>query len=272
MEDAHGRHAATRQRDLVAGLVLGCVCLLHAGCATLYEKEWFATADVRVIHSERHCRDSATPAGSETAGAERVLSQDRGIGRLAASRTSWEVLARQLATENDGDRAVIRPCDGPAGLVEESVQIEIWRTRGYTPRVVEEPPAPGIAFHAPPGASYGTRLKTIYGCLEEVAELPAPLSAGDRARLPGVDATEFFASDRHFPGYAKIDWHFRPSRASKPTWSDPQHVHARGLSMTETRRDLAGWAARRYLDSAPQERRWYAERYLLCLIDHGFRW
>jgi hypothetical protein len=245
---------------VAAGFILASL----AGCGTLsgYETEYFASADVRVIHSTRHCKADAVPGESEVPNADLVTSTVRGFGRLVASKRAWELQARQLATELDADIAVVRPCEFEAPEWPwEVTQTEIWRTRGYEPKVQEQDPAPGITFSAPDGASYGTRLQHLYTCLELAESASAQLSANERGRLPEADARDFFSSDPYFPGYAKIDRHYRPTRRDENR-----------LSLIVSRRDFADQAAGRYVARAPEDRARFAEHYVVCLLDLGYRW
>ena len=253
-----------RCKVLVVAVASGFAFTSLAGCGTLsgYETEWFAPADVRVIHSQRHCKDAAAPVEQEIADAELVLSRVEGLGSLVATRRAWELQARQLATELDADIAVVRPCEGEVREWQwEVAQTEVWRTRDYEPAVREEPPVPGATFSAPEGATYGARLQHLYTCLELAEAATAQASASNRARLSGVDATEFFSSGRYFPGYAKIDRYYRPTRGDE-----------RRLSMIVSRRSFADWAAGRYLSLPPEGRLHFAEHYLVCLLDRGYRW
>ncbi|HEY5790910.1 MAG TPA: hypothetical protein VIX81_09815, partial [Gammaproteobacteria bacterium] len=249
------RSRATRHGWLIAsGLVVTCVTAWLAGCAVLgYEKAFFATADVRLVHSDIHC--NATAAG--LADAELVVSRLDGIGRLAATRAAWEFRARQLATELGGDVAVMRPCTGEYTAMEFK-QIEVWRTQGYAPTVHEEPAPPGMTLTAPPGAGYATRLQHVDACLEHAYAARVPPPHAERARLPAGDLTAFFSSGRHFPGYAQLDRHYQPTRAIGPSLSEPLRDDVPRLSMTLARRDFADWAAGRYLALPPEGRAHFA--------------
>lgn len=249
---------------VVAVVAVGFAFASLAGCGTLsgYETEYFASADVRVIHSPRHCKDSAAAVEPEIVGAELVLSRVDGLGGLVATRRAWELRARQLATELDADVAVVRPCEFEVREWQwEVAQTELWRTSGYAPSVQEAPPTPGVTLAAPEGSTYGARLQDLFDCLELAAAATPGSPASDRARLAGVDATEFFASDPYFPGYAEIDRHYRPTRGG-----------GLRLSMIVSRRDLVDWAAGRYVAASPEDRVHYAEHYLVCLLDRGYRW
>lgn len=83
-----------------------------SGCALWADKERFPSGYVRVIHTEQHCKEVDRSMATQLPGADRVASADWGIGRLGPTRSNWEILARQLATELDADIAVVRPCDG----------------------------------------------------------------------------------------------------------------------------------------------------------------
>ncbi len=247
---------------LAVRVILGFTCASLSSCALLgYERDTFATDHVRVIHSERHCKAAEQSVGGEVPDAELVLSGVHGLGYLVATKTAWEVLARQLAAELDGDISLVRPCDGASGHGFKYAQIQVWRTRGFSPIVHEELPPPGITLSAPSGATYGARLRDILDCLEKSLTVATPLSAENKARLAGVNATDFFSSERHFPGYANIDRHFRPTRSDSLR-----------LSMIESNRGKADWAAGRYGAVSPDSRLRYAEQYLICLLDRGYSW
>ena len=111
-------------------VILSFACASISGCAShAYEKELFATGHVRVVHSEQHCEDIEQSDGFEVPNADLVLSRVDGIGYYVATKTAWEVRARQLAAELDADISRVRPCDGEGGGFQYA-QIEVWRTRG----------------------------------------------------------------------------------------------------------------------------------------------
>jgi hypothetical protein len=232
-----------------------------SGCASLYENEWFAADHVRVIHSEepkRHCNDSKQSVQSEVPNANHILSMVRGIGRLAATKTVWEIEARQLAAELDADIALVRPCDGER-LEFEYAQIEVWRTRGFRPIVREEYSSDSGALMAPSQSTYGSRLEDIFGCFEQARVTKGPISPDNKKRLGHVDATEFFSSGIYFPGYARVDNYFRPTRTGDLR-----------LSMIYSDRARADWASNVYWELSSDEKQRFAERYLICLLDRGY--
>lgn len=243
-------------------VILGLACASISGCASLqgYETDRFATDHVRVIHSERHCKDVEQSGQPEVANADLVLSGVRGIGYFVATKTAWEVLARQLAAELDADVSLVRPCDGKGGGFRYA-QIEIWRSRAFSPVVHEDLPPQGGTLAAPLGATYGARLRNIFDCLEQSRVVVTPLSAESKARLGSVDATEFFSSGRHFPGYAKIDRHFRPTRSD-----------SLALSMILFDRSKADREANRHSALSPEGKSRHAQQYLICLLDRGYSW
>ena len=242
-------------------VILGFACASISGCVSLaYETEMFATDHVRVVHSERHCKDVEQPVGSEVPNADLVLSRVDGIGYFVATKTAWEVRARQIAAELDADISLVRPCDGNEGGLRYA-QIEIWRSRGFSPIVHEDLPPQGGALAAPPGATSGAQLQNIFDCLEQSRVVVTPLSAEDKARLGSVDATEFFSSGRYFSGYAKIDRYFRPT-----------HSDSLSLSMILSDRSKADWEAGRYRALSPESKSRHAEQYLICLLDRGYSW
>ncbi len=242
-------------------VILCFACASISGCLSMgYEEDRFATGHVRVVHSERHCKDVDQSAGSEVPNADLVVSEVNGLGYFVATKTAWEVSARQLAAERDGDISLVRPCDGKRGAFQYA-QIEVWRTQGFSPIVQEEPPPQVGMLAAPPRATYGARLQNIFDCLEQPWGGVTPLSAENKARLGSVDATEFLSSGRYFPGYAKIDRYFRPTRSD-----------ALSLSMILSDRSKADLEARRYRALSPNSRSRYAEQYLICLLDRGYSW
>jgi hypothetical protein len=237
------------------------------GCSILrdsYETERFSVGSVKVINPGHHCKDAKELRGLDVENAELVTSRVHGLGRFVATDTAWNVLARQLATEVDGDIAVIRPCGGKH-IASDDRQVEIWRTRGYKPTVKEQPPTPGVTLGAPAGSSYGMRLNDVHSCLEHAQTRIAGLSANEQARLPKLNAVEFFSSGRHFAGYAKIDRHYRPTRSESET------PNAMRLSMTLSRRSDADRSAEIFSSSTQQGQLLFAERYLGCLFSRGYR-
>lgn len=242
-------------------VILGFACASISGCASLgYEKELFATDHVRVVHSERHCKDVEQSGQSEVPNADLVSSGLNGLGYFVATKTAWEVFARQLAAELDADVSLVRPCDGKIRAFRYA-KIEIWRSRGFSPIVHEDLPPQGGTLVAPRGATYGARLQNIFDCLEQSRVVVTPLSAESKARLGSVDATEFFSSGRHFPGYAKIDRYIRPTRSDSLR-----------LSMILYDRSKADWEAGRYSALSPESKSRHAQQYLICLLDRGYSW
>lgn len=249
--------------SLVRLWVVGTVCLTVSGCFvwTSYQREIFASDDVRVVHSAQQCNDADRSTATEFPNADLVKTADYGLGRLVATNTAWEVMARQLAVEFDADIALVKPCDGKRGALDpfEYAQIEVWRTRGFKPVVREEYRPDSGALIAPPQSTYGTRLEDIFGCLEQPGATSDPISPDNQNRLGHVDATEFFSSGRHFPGYARVDKHLRPTRRGDIR-----------LSMIKKDRGRAAQAASLYEKLLPDEKQRFAERYLICLLDRGY--
>ena len=232
---------------------------LSACASQAYEKELFATDHVRVVRSETHCKDLEPSDRSELPGADLVLLRVDGIGYFVATRTAWEIRARQLAAELDADLALIRPCDGERGGLKYA-HIEVWRSRGVSSIVREEPPPNRDTLDAPAETTYGGRLGDIFDCLEQARTAARPPSAANMARLAGIDPRDYFSADAYFPGYAKIDTYFRPARSG-----------GLRLSMILSERFRADAEARRYLALSQDSQSLYAEQYLFCLLDRGYR-
>jgi hypothetical protein len=254
-------------------VTLGLVCASLSGCGALqasYETEHFATDDVRVVYSTAHsdwrCVDLEWSVESEVSNADRVTSSVDGLGTSVATVTAWTIKARQLAAELDGDISYVRLCeeDYPRllGMVKvfQFALLQVWRSKGFKPTVHEEPALQGITLAAPPGATYGARLLDIFECLEK-SHGETPLNTGNKARLGSADTTEFFTSGRYFPGYARIDRSFRPTRSG-----------ALSLSMIESNRFRAAHEAGVYLSYPPESRRLHADQYLICLLGRGYSW
>jgi hypothetical protein len=240
-------------------VILGFACASLSGCLSLgYEEDRFATSHVLVVHSERHCKDVKQSDGSEFPDADFVGSRVDGIGRLAATRTAWEVHARQLAAERDADISLVRLCDGKK-LAFQYSQVQMWRTRGFNPTVYKESPPQAGTLVPPPGATYGARLQNIFECFEKARVSHDRISTENEARLAKVRPTEFFSSGRYFPGYAKVDKYYRPTR-----------VGELGLSMILSDRSKADWAASIYLALSPEGRSLLAGHYMICLFDRGY--
>lgn len=240
--------------------MLGLVCATLSGCAVLVgdEVNRFSTGHVRVIHSEKSCKEDDPLAANLLPNADRIESIDFGIGRFS-SKASWEVLAREVATERDADIALIRPCDGENwGL--QYAQIEVWRTRGFDPIVQDEAPAENGTLMAPSRTSYGTRLQDIFECFEQARVTYGPVAPEGRRRLGNIVATDYFSTGPYFPGYMRVDRFYRPARSGD-------------LSLTMVHADhrfKADWAAGIYHRLSPQEKLPFAERYLVCLLDRGY--
>lgn len=240
-------------------LILACAAI--SGCVSLaYEKEQFASEHVRVVHSERHCNEVDQSATPPFPNADSVGSMDIGLGRFVATRTAWEVLARQLAIERDGDLSLIMPCDGE-GRALEVARIGVWRTRGFDPVVQNDDLPESGTLMAPPRTTYGARLQNIFDCLEQARVTRGPITSEKRQRLGSIDATEFFSPGPYFTGYARIDRNFRPTRTGELS-----------LSMIHFDRAKADWAAGIYQSLSPKEKTPFAERYLACLLDRGYGW
>lgn len=245
----------------VLRLAMVIVCATMLGCLRqTYEKELFAIDHVRVVHSERHCKDAEQSTGAGFPNADLVFSRVDGLGYFVATKTAWETRARQLAAELDADISLISPCEGE-GVSFQYAQIQVWRSRGFRPTEHEEHPAEKGTLSAPPHATYGARLRNIFDCLEQARAVVAPPTAENKVRLGSVDATEFFSSDAYFPGYAKIDSYFRPTRAA-----------ALRLSMILSDPYRAAIEADWYWALSPSRRTYYAEQYLICLFDRGYSW
>lgn len=225
-----------------------------------YEDDRFANDHVRVVHSERHCNKLPQSGQAEVANADLVFSEVHGLGYLVATKTAWEVRARQLAAERDADVSLVRPCDGERGSFQYA-EIEVWRSRGFIPIVNEDRAPQRGTLAAPRGATNSARIQNIFDCLEQSRVVVTPLSAESKARLGDVDATEFFTSGRHFPGYAKIDRYFRPTRSDSLT-----------LGMILSRRSAAVWEAHRYSALSREGKSRHAQQYLVCLLDRGYSW
>lgn len=228
-----------------------------AGCALSgYETDSFEVANVHVVHSRQHCSDGAYSVPD----AELLDTLDLGIGRLVATDRAWEVMARQVAVELGGDLAVVSPCDGEPRTFEFA-QLTVWRTPNFKPTTQEEALPQSGTLLAPSQTNSGEGLQNILDCLEESRDETNLLAPDDRERLGGVDATEFFSSDRYFPGYAKIDRYFRPTRTGD-----------KRLSMINSGRAKADQSAMIYGKLSAEEKRHFAERYLVCLLNRGYSW
>ena len=240
------------------GLILALIGTQLSGCGMLAEREWFASEYVRGVHSDRHSRDVDQSAESPFVNADLVESATMGTGRLGHKRADWEVKARSMAFERDGDLALVRPCDGDDRRFEYA-QIEVWRTRGFSPMVQDDPLPENGTLMPPPQTTYGKRLRNIFDCFEQARVMRGHITPENKQRLGNVDATEYFSPGPYFTGYARIDRYFRPTRTGDLR-----------LSMIHFDREQADWAATIYKKLSPEERQPFAERYLGCLIDRGY--
>jgi hypothetical protein len=240
------------------GLILVSASALLSGCGMLAEREWFASEYVRVVHSDRYCKDVDRSEAPPFANADLVESATIGIGGLGDKRADWEVVARSIAFERDGDLALVRPCDGNHSPMEFA-QIEVWRTRGFTPKVQDDPFPESGTLMPPPQTTYGTRLQNIFECFEQARVTRSPITSENKQQLGGIDATEYFSSGRYFSGYARVDRYFRPTNTGDLR-----------LSVLHLDRPQSAWAANVYENLSPQEKPLFAESYLGCLFDRGY--
>jgi hypothetical protein len=240
------------------GLILALVCALLSGCGMLAEREWFASEYVRVVHSDRHCKDVDQSAASPFVNADLVESATIGIGGLGDKRADWEVIARSISFERDGDLALVRPCDGNHSSMEFA-QIEVWRTRGFTPKVQDDPLPESGTLMPPSQTSYGARLQIIFECIEKARVTRVPMTPENKQKLDDVDAAEYFSSGRYFSGYTRVDRYFRPTNTGDLR-----------LSMLHLDRPRSSWAANIYENLSPEDKPLFAERYLGCLFDRGY--
>jgi len=241
-------------------MILGLACAMISGCASLgYERELFPSDNIRVIHSERHCKVLDQTVTTPFPKADHIETIEYGIGRFVATRTAWEVIARQLAIELDADLALIRPCDGEVWGIQYA-QIEVWRTRGFNPIVEELFPESGTLM-APSDTTYGTRLQNIFECFEQARVTSGSATPENKKRLGRIDATDFFSSGPHFSGYARIDQYFRPTYSGELS-----------MSVIKFYRERADWSAGIYRELSPNEKILFAEHYIICLLDRGYSW
>ena len=224
----------------------------------LAEREWFASEYVRVLHSDRHCKDVDQTVASSFVDADLVETATIGIGRLVAKNTDWGVIARSMAFERDGDLASVRPCDGNSSTMEFA-QIEVWRTRGFTPKVQDDPLPESGTLMPPPQTTYGTWLQNVFDCFGKARVTRDPITFDDKQKLGSVGATEYFSSGRYFSGYAKVDKYFRPTNTGDLR-----------LSVLRLDRQRSDWASNIYENLSLKEKRSFAERYLGCLFDRGY--
>lgn len=233
-----------------------CCAALYACAWSGYEADYFSTGHVRVLHQQNVC----TPQGDEVPDAELIYSGNIGLGRLVATRNAWEVYARQIAMESDADIALVSPCpDASSSRSFEHAQISVWRSTDFTAPLNEPMPAPQTTLVPPPDTSYATRLNDIFAC-STGASARAGYTEGMSLILAEIDATEFFSSDWYFPGYARIDEHFRPTRSG-----------SKATSMLSSQRQQADRSASSYLALSPPERARFARQYLSCLWGKGYR-
>jgi len=251
----------------VLGLILGLACTMMSGCQTLGQtvgqKELVPPDHVRLMHSERHCRDVDKSAASPFPNADHVETALMGASLLLRlSGSEWEWKARQLAVERDADLSLMRPCDGgeSASSAFRFVQIEVWRTRGFTPPTLQDEPRPETGtLMAPYRTTYGTRLQNIFECFEQARVTSGPVTTENNQRIGKIDATDFFTPGPYFTGYARIDRYYRPTRTGELSLS--------GILFD---REKADWAAGVYRKLSPNEKTDFAERYLICLLDRGY--
>lgn len=259
--------SSRRSSTTALGLILGLVCTMMSGCETLGEtlgqKELVPPDHVRLMHSERHCRDVDKAAESPFPNADHVESAVMGLSLLLSlSGSEWEWTARQLAVERDADLSLIRPCDG-RGAGFGFAQIEVWRTRGFTPPMLQDEPRPESGtLMAPSRTTYGTRLQNIFECFEQARVTSGPVTTENKQRQGKIDATDFFTSGRYFAGYARIDRYYRPTRTGE--------LSLAGILFD---RGKADWARGIYVRLSTEEKPHFADRYVACLLDWGYgRW
>jgi len=230
---------------------------------TVGQKELVPPDHVRLMHSERHCRETDISAASPFPNADHVESVIYGSSRLLRlSGSEWEWKARQIAVERDADLSLMRPCDGgeSASSAFKFVQIEVWRTRGFTaPTLQDEPRPESGTLMAPSRTTYGTRLQNIFECFEQARVSNGPVTTENKQRIGKIDATDFFTPDAYFTGYARIDRYYRPTRTG-----------ALSLSGILLDRGKADWASGVYLRLSKEEKTHFADRYLVCLLDRGY--
>lgn len=243
------------------GLILGLVCTTMAGCQTVGQRELIPPDHVRLVHSERHCSDMDKAAESPFPGADHVESAVMGKSVfLSLSGSEWEWTARQLAVERDADLSLIRPCDGEGSF--KYAQIEVWRTRGFIPPMLQDEPRPESGtLMVPSRTTYGARLQNIFECFEQARVTSGPITTENKQRLGNIDATDFFTPGPYFTGYARIDRYYRPTRTGELSLS--------GILFD---RGKAEWAAGIYRKLSTKERPHFADRYLVCLLDRGYGW
>jgi len=255
---------ARRSSTTVLGLILGLVCPMMSGCEsvgpkTVGQKELVPPDHVRLVHSELHCRDVDKAATPPFVNADHVETTVWGASVfLSLYGSEWGWKARQLAVERDADLSLIRPCDGEGSF--KFAQIEVWRTRGFTPPMFQDEPRPESGtLMAPSSSTYGIRLQNIFECFEQARVTSGPITTENKQRLGNVDATDLFTSDYYFPGYARIDRYYRPTRTGELSLS--------GILFDRPKADWAAWI---YQKLSPNEKTDFAERHLICLLDRGY--
>ncbi len=141
-------------------------------------------------------------------------------------------------------------------------QIQVWRTRGFSPIVQEEPPPQAGTLAAPLRATWCAVAK-LFDCLGQFRG-SGHTAIGRKQSAPGWCRRDgiFSLPGRHFAGYAKIDRYYRPTRSDE----------LGRLSMIQSDRIRADREAGRYHALSPNSRSRYAEQYLICLLDRGYSW
>lgn len=245
---------------MAIGLIVGLVCPI-LGCQTVSQRELVPPEHVRLMHSDQHCSDVDKAAESPFQDADHVDTAVMGKSVfLGLFGSEWEWTARQLAVERDADLSLIRPCDGEDFF--KYAQIEVWRTRGFSPPVVQDETHPESGtLLAPSSTPYGTRLQNIFECLEYAYVTSGPISTENMQRLGTIDAKDYFTSGPYFFGYARIDRYYRPTRTGELSLS--------GILFDRAKAD---WAAAMYWELSREEKAHFANRYVSCLLDRGYRW
>ena len=248
----------------VLGLMLGLACLMVSGCGsvgpkTVGQRELVPPDHVHIEYSDRHCRDVDKAASLSFANADYIESTVWGASVLLSLHGSeWGWKARQLAVERDADLSLIRPCDGEGFF--KYAQIEVWRTRGFTPPMLQDKPRPESGtLMAPSGSTYGIRLQNIFECFEQARVTSGAITTENKQRLGNIDATDLFTPGPTFEGYARIDKYYRPTRTGRLSLS--------GILFDRPKADWAAWI---YQKLSPNEKSDFAERYLVCLLNRGY--
>jgi len=230
------------------------------GCSFLGYKEWFPSNNIRVIYTEQQCRDVDESATTRFENADHIYTTNWGISRFYSTNENWDIIARQLAAELDGDLTLISPCDKYSRTSFENKQLDVWRTHGYKPQIVEEYRPDSGTLIPPSGSTNGSRLTDIFECFEQARVTTGPISPENMKRLENTNATEFFAPGPYFSAYMRVDKHFRPTRTGDLS-----------LSMIYSDRAKAAWAADYYRKLPVDEKQLFADRHLLCLINRGYQ-